>query len=747
MKKWAPRVLLAAALAGLSAFLLKGDVWTFWTWWLLAFLMGMVAMPVTGRLFAGFEDKGWMFSKVLAITVTGFLTWFLVTAKILPFTAATCIGVSVVCAVGCGVLYHFQGKNGIDCFPSGKVNLIYGEEILFFIFFLMWTYFAGFRPQAYGTEKFMDYGFMEAMMRSTTLPARDLWYSEGTINYYYGGQYFAVFLTKLTGSKVELTYNLMRTFVAAFAFVLPFSLVRQMSVDRLKGSLTGKKRCVPAVAGIIAGLSVSIAGNMHYVVYSKIIPWLQKLQGKEADSYWFPDATRYIGYNPVNDSDKTIHEFPCYSFVLGDLHAHVVNVMFVTFLVGMLYAWLKMIRKRGPEPEKQERSVFWLRQLLMPHILLASVFLGMFQWTNYWDFVIYFVVTGGVVLIANIIRFEGKIIRILAVTIVQAVEIIGLSYLVILPFTLKFDTMVQGVALAQHHSLWYQLLILWGLPVLLTVLLILSVITEKMKGLKHKSLYRLLEAITVPDLFAVIMGLCAIGLVLIPELVYVRDIYENGNARANTMFKLTYQAYILFGMTMGYGIYRMLVISRQKIIRILSGVGLFVLLWTVGYFGNAVHSWFGDVWKVSEYQGLDATTFLEQDFPQDASAIRWLKQNIKGSPVVLEANGDSYTGYERVSASTGLPTVLGWYVHEWLWRNNVPDLNEKSADIQTIYTSTDAETVKKLISRYDISYIFVGGQEKEKYGTELNDSVLQSLGSIVFEDDMSGTYIVKVEQD
>ena len=107
----------------------------------------------------------------------------------------------------------------------------------------------------------------------------------------------------------------------------------------------------------------------------------------------------------------------------------------------------------------------------------------------------------------------------------------------------------------------------------------------------------------------------------------------------------------------------------------------------MGYFGNAVHSWFGDVWKASEYQGLDATTFLEQDFPKDALAIRWLKQNIKGSPVVLEANGDSYTGYERVSASTGLPTVLGWYVHEWLWRNNVPDLNEKSADIQTIYTS------------------------------------------------------------
>ena len=93
----------------------------------------------------------------------------------------------------------------------------------------------------------------------------------------------------------------------------------------------------------------------------------------------------------------------------------------------------------------------------MPHILLATVLLGMFQWTNYWDFVIYFVVTGGVVLIANIIRFEGKVTRILAVTIAQAVEIIAVSYLVILPFTLKFETMVQGVALAQHHSHKYPL--------------------------------------------------------------------------------------------------------------------------------------------------------------------------------------------------------------------------------------------------------------------------------------------------
>ena len=64
---------------------------------------------------------------------------------------------------------------------------------------------------------------------------------------YYGGQYFAVFLTKLSGSKVELTYNLMRTFVAAFAFSLPFSLVYQMSVDRLRDC--GKKGLAEGIFG------------------------------------------------------------------------------------------------------------------------------------------------------------------------------------------------------------------------------------------------------------------------------------------------------------------------------------------------------------------------------------------------------------------------------------------------------------------------------------------------------------------
>lgn len=746
IKQMTVRIIPAVLLIVLSAYLLKGDVWTFWTWYLLALVLGAAFMPLTGRLFRRFEDKGWIFSKVTAIAVTGFVTWFLVAVKILKFTTITCVAVTIACVLCSILLYQKEQKAGFECIPFEHMKLVYAEEMLFFAFFLLWTYLAGFHPAAYGTEKFMDYGFMEAMMRSKTLPATDLWYSGGKINYYYGGQYFAVFLTKLSGTRVELTYNLMRTFVAGFAFIMPFSLVHQMVKDRLGRKNIGWKKKLPSVTGFLAGIAVSVAGNMHYVIYGCVIPWIQKAKEEEVGHYWFPDATRYIGFNPDVD-DKTIHEFPCYSFVLGDLHAHVVDIMFVLLILALLYAWMKKVRTTKLIFENMEKKDFWKKQLLMPQLLAAAALLGMFHWTNFWDFVIYYTVTCGVILIMNIIGQKGKIKWILAVTAAQAAEIMAVATIIILPFTMQFDTsnMVQGVALAQHHSLPHQLLVLWGLPAILTLLFIISLLVEKLRGTEQKSLYRLLKSVTLPDLFAVIMGLCAIGLVLIPELVYVRDIYENGNARANTMFKLTYQAYIMFGMTMLYAIFRLLIIGKNRILKAVSVIGLLLFVWTCGYFGNSAHSWFGEVWKPSQYKGLNATAFLETDFSEDVGGIRWLKEHIEDSPVVLEANGDSYSEYERVSAMTGLPTVMGWYVHEWLWRGNLADINARIADIESIYTSTDETQVRKLLEQYDVSYVFVGSCERKKYGEKLNNDMLKKLGEVVYQDEEWQTYIIKVK--
>lgn len=177
--------------------------------------------------------------------------------------------------------------------------------------------------------------------------------------------------------------------------------------------------------------------------------------------------------------------------------------------------------------------------------------------------------------------------------------------------------------------------------------------------------------------------------------------------------------------------------------KILTTIAFLCFAGCVCYVGTAVHSWFGQVHHKEQYQGLDATTFLETKFAEDAAAIRWLNEHVEGNPVVLESHGDSYSDHERVSAMTGLPTVLGWYVHEWLWRGGIEDLNQRVQEVEAIYTSDNQELVESLLRIYDVEYIFVGKMEREKY-ENLNEMMLKTVGDLVYQDEVSDTYILRV---
>ena len=711
-------------------------------WWLMLLVLGVSFMPLTSKIFHGFRDSGWLSSKVLGILIPGYATWFLVCCGVLKFRTSVCMAITAICMLVNLILFFRSRKRGERVFGFTKENtaLILGEEVLFLLLVSGWCYLAGFHPEAYGTEKFMDYGFMAAMMRSDTLPAADIWFGGETINYYYGGQYFAVFLTKLSHTRIEETYHVMRMAVAAMAFVLPFSLVRQLWEDR---NATAEKPVskTAVIPGLIAGAAVSFAGNMHYVLASFFIKWLYRFLGHESDyEYWFPNSTRYIGYYPPGN-DKTIHEFPAYSFVLGDLHAHVVNLMFVLLLIGMTYAYMKR-----PLISKSERlQLSWKQRIcidfLQGPILLFGLLTGIFHFTNYWDFVIYLVVVLAIIVYRNLREGEFSWKYAAAKSLMQGVWIFLLSMLTALPFTATFETMVSGIAVAQNHSSLKQLTVIWGLPFAMCVVFIASQVRKTVKNREGMGTFQsIFCSLKLQDLYVGGLALCAIGLVLIPELIYVRDIYEEGFARANTMFKLTYQAFTLFGICMAYILMRFLT-HRSKWLYgfgIVTGICLFS---TFGYIITAGSSWFGEDLSPSEFQGLDATAFLEEKFPTDAAAIRWMNENISGNPVIAEACGDSYSDYQRVSAMTGLPCVLGWYVHEWLWRGDIAELNKRAADLEIIYTSEDEGIVRELLDEYDVEYLYVGYLEREKYG-ELDEERLQALGKVVFSE--NDTYIVAI---
>ena len=742
----------------LGAFLLRNEFPVFLRWYLVLFIMGIGLFPFTAFLFESFEDHGWLFGKVIAIASGGYVSWLLVTGGLQQFTSRRCIVITLIIFGICW--FYFTGKPYRRLL---KMDMILTEEIIFLAFLLMWTYFFCFRPEAYGTEKYMDYGFMVSMERSIELPAKDMWYGLSGINYYYGGQYFAVYLSKLCYLPVRYTYNLMRASVAAFAFAIPFSIVYHMLRSRLQKQNGAAAWSI--AGGCIAGAAVSLAGNVHYVLYG-LFGKVFRLQGYL--EYWWPHSTRYIGHNPKIEADECIHEFPSYSFVLGDLHAHMLNIIFVLTIIGLLYCWIRQVRRlelarieqerirqeqqlHRPSKFKGEKSwkIFLRRNGLEAPLLVAGGLVGLCKFTNYWDYVIYFTVTAFVCVMVALYRYHDSPVRAVGSVVLHMGEALVLSQVIPLPFVLNFYKMVSGVGISVYHTAPYQFAILWGLPAAVCFLLFVIVILEYRKqyaGMQmnapesgYHPITDFFQLAPQSDRFALTMGICALGLVILPELVYVRDIYGGGFSRANTMFKLTYQAYILFALIIGYALIRLLAVSGKLIVRIATIILMGIFALTLGYLPYSVKEWFGNVTDRNRFAGLDATTFMYSVYPEDAGAIDWLRTYVKGQPLVLEASGDSYSDYCRVSALTGLPTLEGWHDHEWLWRGDTKDLDAKNEDIRSIYEAGDPDSAARLMTKYGISYLFVGSCEHEKY--VIHDDVLQEIGEVIFRD--GSTYIVQ----
>lgn len=291
------------------------------------------------------------------------------------------------------------------------------------------------------------------------MPPQDFWYSGTTLNYYYVGQFIATFLTRLSFVEVSYGYNLMLMMTGAFCFMLPFSLAYNLMI-RFSSRIKTKSRIMAGLSGLIASLAVCVAGNMHYPIYRWILPTIKRLSGdlKTGYYYWFPNATRYIGYNPETN-DKTIHEFPAYSFVLGDLHAHVINILFVLTVLAILLSWLFGHDKERQYPKEITDEIF------NPSIIALGFFIGLFHTTNFWDYPIYYVVSGAIILFTNMIIYDFKS-KAYWLTGLQGIFIIILAKIFALPFSLQFDKISASVLLAENHTPLYQFMVLWGLPII-----------------------------------------------------------------------------------------------------------------------------------------------------------------------------------------------------------------------------------------------------------------------------------------
>ena len=569
------------------------------------------------------------------------------------------------------------------------------QELIFTVGYILWVFVRAHQPDINGLEKLMDFGFINSTLRGKFLPPADMWLAGSSINYYWYGHYITALITKLSQVPSTVTFNLMLATILGSTLTGVFSLVATLISKTTK--LIDNKKII--FAGIIAAVAVAFAGNFHSAFYIL----------KDGESkYWYPDATRFIGYNPETN-DKTIHEFPIYSFVVSDLHAHLIGLPFVFIFLGLIW------RAFAAEENKEKKNTLKrLKDHLIKFVPIGFM-LGVMFMTNAWDFANYALISGFIILFMNLKKYKFNFETIFR-TALPMITIVSFGLITTLLFLLKFESIAEGVAMVNAHTPIWQLAILWGFPAVFTLILLLKLLLNR-------------KLVNQADLFVLALLASAWALIFLPEVIFVKDIYIASHHRANTMFKLTYQAYVISYLSSGYITIRVMTLSKSFLQRMIFATFLGLIYFSVLYYPKiATYAYYGEL---KTYRGLAGDTWLKERYPDTYQIVSWFKENVKSQPVILEAAGDSYTDYNIISAYTGLPTISGWFVHEWLWRGSSEVPQAKVAEITEIYTTPDADKAKIVLDKYKVKYVVIGSFERERY-PELIEHKFEQIGKTVF---------------
>lgn len=669
---------------------MNGDVWTILLWFTMLLGLGLIIFPILWvTLTKHLADGGFGVSGVCAIVVVSWTTWILSSLHLLPFALAT-VSLVIVALLMLSVVVLARIREELKIWIRSHVAILLFEITLCFASLVFWSWVRGFQPDVQGLEKFMDAGFVNSIVRSQWMPPADPWLAGSSINYYYFGHFEAALLTVLSGLDSAVTYNLMLTTIFALVMTGAFSVIYNF-VGGGKGGFIG---------GVLGTILLNFGGNLHTMWH---------FLTNQQKPYWYPDATRFIEY--------TIHEFPAYSHIVADLHGHLLNLPTMLLLLVLLVAYIK---QRADATHKKND-----RRYLFPCSL--GFLLGLASMANTWDVPIYGLVTILALFITNVLSYRSRKDAFI-VTGIQGALVGSVALVVSLPFHLHFVNFAKGIALVGAHSPTWQLGVLWGGFALISLVALWWFLCVE-RNMKEQSL---LWTLPIVCIFMFIL------LVSIPEIIYVKDIYIREYHRANTMFKLTYQAFVMMCLVFGMTIGRMFS-HKTAVKKVLYSVALFCLLSVCSvhmmYPFFSIKSYYAGL---KEYKGLYGLSFLSRSYPDDYNAILWMKQNISGQPapstggpVVLEAVGESYTDFSRVSTFTGLPTVIGWRVHEWLWRGSFDEAGKRTEEVKAMYEQPLSAQSQMLFQKYAVKYIFVGALERQIY--KLHEVELQSIGSLIFQ--------------
>jgi len=731
-------------------------------------LMALAALPLSFALFRSLPDRGYLLAKPLGILLAATGAWLLASLGWVKFSFwSVLLGVGVVATVSL-VVFRAQ-RHEVKAFVRQRFRFILFAEALFLIAFLCFLAIRAANPDLWhpyrGGEKPMDFAYLNAVVRSSVMPPYDPWFAGGYLNYYYYGQFIVASLIRFTGIEPAVAYNLTVPLLFALTAGAAFSIVYNLAelTQRARGLAAASTRS-PYVAGVVAIVLVAVAGNIDGLAQV-----IQNNVGSGASSgdFFSFDFWRSSRMMVRDSPGNEITEFPFFTFLFADLHAHLIVIPFALLATGLMIALYVRAGQKRP----------WTETVAVLTVL--GIVTGALRVINTWDYPASLLLAVLLVGAGQLVRGQGGLIRRAALSLAGLIFVVAVGYVVFLPFHLNFELFNNGVEASKYqtvpwrylaiHSVFLVTLLGWAAfewhragragwrayradlarrgfnaPVLAVAAVALAGVSAVLVREGYGTVAYLVPAAAViaftaglavsrrtssapGSLPAAAMAVAALLLGIGVDLVTVKgDI-----GRQNTVFKYYVVAWVLFGLASAYFLWLLGVNGKLSLRRMSAPRGLWLGTLAVLFAGVLVYPVLGTRDRLEDrfdtrWQGLDGMLYMQTtghvengkalSLAYDRAAILWMQENVEGSPVIIEGLTDQYHWGNRVSIYTGLPAVIGWDWHqrqqrvEYAWA-----VTQRRAEVDRFFRTLSEDEALATIKKYGVKYVYVGELERVLY--------------------------------
>ncbi|NLD72152.1 MAG: hypothetical protein GX649_05475, partial [Chloroflexi bacterium] len=364
-------------------------------WPLAVTLLGLAAFPLGFFLFRRLPDRGYILSRTLGMLLLGYGAWLLPSLRLAPFGQGT-VAALFGALVAAGALAAWLQRRALDAFLRERWRLVLANEALFLAFFFVFLLIRRANPDLWhpvmGGEKPMDLAYLNAILRSTTFPPLDPWFAGGYLNYYYLGHVLVATLIHLTGIVPTTAYNLAIPTLFAMTAMGASSVVYNLVPGR-----GDDHRWLPRGLryGLFGALLVAVLGNLGQV--RLLVEGLLTLGGAASGTlgrlwtglarvlggaempfrpeWWYWNASRVMEHGEIN-------EFPFFTFLYADLHAHLIALPLTLLALTLAVSWVV-------RPREAEGAGAWGTIGRLVRLGGLALGVGVLWGANTWDYPTY----------------------------------------------------------------------------------------------------------------------------------------------------------------------------------------------------------------------------------------------------------------------------------------------------------------------------------------------------------------------